>query len=171
MKRAHSSWPIELNVHDAWIVSCFRIMSWLMSNVVVLPSPTKQTRPQVAALFTAATRASGFPVQSMDASTPAPWVSSRSAATGSVSLALITASAPSSRAHGRAEHRRREAHGPLAEDRERVAPGDVEALQRAVGGAGPTRDRGALLEAERFGQRHERARGHLRSEERRVGKE
>ncbi len=97
-KRAHSSWPIALKVHDAWIVSCFRIMSWLISNVVVLPSPTKQTRPQVAALFTAATRASGLPVQSMAASTPSPRVSSRSAATGSASLALITASAPSSRA-------------------------------------------------------------------------
>src|SRR3989441_2041555 len=67
-------------------------MSWLISNVVVLPSPTKQTRPQVAALFTAATRASGLPVQSMAASTPSPRVSSRSAATGSASLALITAS-------------------------------------------------------------------------------
>src|SRR5213592_4489560 len=163
MKRAHSSWPSELNVHEAWIVSCRRIMSWLMSNVVVLPSPTKQTRPQVAALFTAATRASGFPVQSMDASTPAPWVSSRSAATGSVSLALITASAPSSRASLSRSGTTSIAitRGPLAEDRERVAPGDVEALERAVGGAGPTRDRGALLEAERFGQRHERARGHL----------
>src|SRR5437773_2521214 len=49
----------------------------------------------------------------------------------------------------------------LAEDREGVAPGDVEALQRAVGGAGPARDRGALLEAERVGQGHERARRHL----------
>src|SRR3989442_938910 len=65
------------------------------------------------------------------------------------------------RAHGRAQHRRGEAHGPLAEDRERVAPGDVEALERAVGGAGPARDRGALLEAEGVGQGHERPRRHL----------
>src|SRR2546430_7683416 len=81
----------------AWIVSCRLSMSWLMSNVVLLPSPTKHTRPQVAALRTAATRASGLPVQSIDASTPSPWVSARSAVTGSVSFALITVSAPSSR--------------------------------------------------------------------------
>src|SRR5207245_1079395 len=83
MKRAHSSWPTALNVHEAWIVSCRLSMSWLMSNVVLLPSPTKHTRPQVAA------------------------------------------------------------------------------LRRAVGGAGPARDRGALFEAERVGQGHERARRHL----------
>src|SRR5438093_974987 len=57
-------------------------MSWLMSKVVVLPSPTKATRPHVAALRTAATRASGLPVQSIAVSTPSPCVSSRNAATG-----------------------------------------------------------------------------------------
>src|SRR3989442_44252 len=65
------------------------------------------------------------------------------------------------RAHRPPEHRGGEADGALAEDREGVAPRDVEALQRAVGGAGPARDRGALLEAERVGQGHERARRHL----------
>ena len=53
MKRAHSSWPTLEKVHEAWIVSCLRIMSWLMSKVVVLPSPTKATRPHVAAHRTA----------------------------------------------------------------------------------------------------------------------
>src|SRR5437870_988145 len=97
-KRAHSAWPTLEKVHEAWIVSCRRIMSWLMSNVVVLPSPTKATRPHVVALRTAATRASGFPVQSIAVSTPSPCVSSRSAATGSVSFAFTTVSAPKSRA-------------------------------------------------------------------------
>src|SRR5881398_312613 len=54
--------------------------------------------PPGRGLRTAATRASGLPVQSIDASTPSPWVSARSAVTGSVSFALITVSAPSSRA-------------------------------------------------------------------------
>src|SRR5206468_1397569 len=54
----------------------------------------------------------------------------------------------------------------LAEDRERVAAGDVQALERTVRGAGPARDRRALLEGERLGQRDERVRG--RRLERRV---
>src|SRR5712691_3717754 len=76
MKRAHSPWPTLEKVDEAWIVSCLRIMSWLMSNVVVLPSPTNATRPHVAAHRTAATRASGLPVQSIAVATPSPRVSS-----------------------------------------------------------------------------------------------
>src|SRR5213592_4402459 len=159
MKRAHSSWPTALNVHEAWIVSCRLSMSWLMSNVVLLPSPTKHTRPQVAALRTAATRASGLPVQSIDASTPSPCVGAELA--GEREPLGDDVDRDHARAHRPSEHRGGEADGALAEDREGVAPGDVEALQRAVGGAGPARDRGALLEAERVGQGHERARRHL----------
>jgi hypothetical protein len=97
MKRAHSAWPRAENVHEAWRVSCFRSRSWLTSNAVVPPSPTKPTRPQVAALRTAPRRPSEVPEQSIVVSAPSPWVSSRIAATGSVSFALTTASAPDSR--------------------------------------------------------------------------
>jgi len=70
------------------------------------------------------------------------------------------------RAHGLAEQRGGQPDRTLAEDRERVAAGHVEALERAVGGARPARDGRALLEGELVGQRNERPRGHLH--ERRV---
>ena len=81
-KRAHSHWPMLLNVHEATSVSCLRIKSRLTSMEVAPPSPTKHMRPHVAALRTAATRRSGRPVQSMVASAPSPWVRSMMASPG-----------------------------------------------------------------------------------------
>src|SRR5262245_17571686 len=115
------------------MVSWRRIMSWLMSNVVVFPSPTNPTRPQVQALRTAATRASGLPEQSSATSTPSPCVRSRSARTGSFAPGSITVSAPISWARAR--------------------------RSAAIGGSRSTGDGRPLLEAHRVGERDQRAGG------------
>src|SRR6266508_4502295 len=64
------------------------------------------------------------------------------------------------RAHRPSQHRGAEPDRPLAEDGEGVATGDIETLQRAVGGAGPARDRRPRREAERLGKRNQRVRRH-----------
>src|SRR5262245_30750050 len=65
------------------------------------------------------------------------------------------------RAHRAAEHGCAEPHRTLAEDRQRVATRDVDALERAVGGAGSTRDGRALFERQLLRKRHAGERGRL----------
>ena len=49
---------------------------------------------------------------------------------------------------------------PLPEDRQRVPPGDIEPLQRHIGGARAAGNRGSFVETECVGQADERAGGH-----------
>ena len=89
------------NVHEACTVSCRRNMCLLTSIVVWPPSPTNATRPHVPADCSAPRRPSDEPEQSMVVSAPSPRVRSWIAFTASASLALITCSAPKSRASAR----------------------------------------------------------------------
>ena len=108
------------------------------------PSPTKHTRPQVRALRTAARPRVGVAgavhggVRALAVGEVA------DGRTGSVSLELITASAPKSRAslrrsgddvdrdhpraHGHAQHRAAEPTGPWPKTARVSRPGDVEPL-------------------------------------------
>ena len=174
MKRAHSAWPTLEKVHEAWIVSCRRIMSWLMSKVVVLPSPTNATRPPGGRRCAPRPRAaSGLPgavhrgLRHLRRA-----VSSRSAATGSVSVALIdrlgaeragerqplgaTSIAITRAPIARPSRVALSPTGPWPKTARVSRPETSEPLQRAVRGAGAARDRRAFLEGKRVREGHER---------------
>ena len=94
-KRAQSACPKALNVHDATMVSCLRMSSWETLTVIVPPSPTRPTVPQVRVDRIAPRRPASLPEQSIAMATPRPPVRSLMAATGSLLPGSTISSAPS----------------------------------------------------------------------------
>ena len=171
-KRAHSSCPIALKVHEPISVSCFLSMSRLTSMVTSPPSPTKHTVPQVFAERIAASRAAGSAggVERQIHALSLGQVFDllfrlqgdvRTELLGELAALGILLDGNDARAHLCAKERGADADGPLSEHRERRAAGEVHAAKRAVGSAGAARDRGARDEGKLIGQRHQRARRHL----------